>query len=165
MIFLLKFYKINLIEMNKTLLSVGIFFLIACSPYKKIVIPMSKIQTDNWVDKPEAMVISKLGPYKTKALNETGYILIFDYSSYNHTPQKIKAPANYQHNVNISNNNRQIIQPTTYVTTSAKPGLDVNQFEITKEKAMKFYFDKNKNVIYVDAIGYPDSVRYELRKK
>jgi outer membrane protein assembly factor BamE (lipoprotein component of BamABCDE complex) len=150
----------------KNLMFIGLFLLTACSPYKKIVIPMSKIQTNNWVDKPEAMVISKLGPYKTKALNETGYILIFDYSSYNHTPQKKPAPKNYQHNVNASvGNNRQIIQPTTYVTTSAKPGLDVNQFEIIKEKAMKFYFDKNKNVIYVDAIGYPDSVRYELRKK
>jgi hypothetical protein len=118
------------------------------------------------MDKPEAMVISKLGPYKTKTLNETGYVLLFDYSSYNHTPQKKPAPANYQHNVNASvGNNRQIIQPTTYVTTSAKPGLDVNKYEIIKEKAMKFYFDKNKNVIYVDAIGYPDSVRYELRKK
>ena len=150
----------------KNLIFIGLFLLTACSPYKKIVIPMSKIQTDNWGDNPEAMVISKLGPYKTKALNETGYILIFDYSSYNHTPQKKPAPKNYQHNVNASvGNNRQIIQPTTYVTTSAKPGLDVNQFEIIKEKAMKFYFDKNKNVIYVDAIGYPDSVRYELRKK
>jgi hypothetical protein len=152
--------------MNKNLFSLGIFLLIACSPYKKIVIPMSKIQTDNWVDKPESLVISKLGPYKTKTLNENGYTLIFDYSSYNHAPQKIQAPTNYQHNVNVNvNNSRQIIQPTTYVTTSAKPGLDVNKFEIIKEKAMKFYFDKNKNVIYVDAIGYPDSVRYELRKK
>ena len=145
---------------------IGLFFLIACSPYKKIIIPMSKIQTENWMDKPEAMVISKLGPYKTKTLNETGYVLLFDYSSYNHTPQKKPAPKNYQHNVNASvGNNRQIIQPTTYVTTSAKPGLDVNQFEIIREKAMKFYFDKIKNVIYVDAIGYPDSVRYEPRKK
>jgi hypothetical protein len=151
--------------MKKKLLSVGIFFLIACSPYKKIVIPMSKIQTENWMDKPEAMVISKLGPYKSKTLNETGYVLLFDYSSYNHTPQKAQAPTNnYQPNVSASNN-RQIIQPTTYVTTSAKPGLDVNKYEIIKEKAMKFYFDNNKNVIYVDAIGYPDSVRYELRNK
>jgi hypothetical protein len=150
----------------KNLMVIGLFFLIACSPYKKIIIPMSKIQTENWMDKPEAMVITKLGPYKTKTLNETGYVLLFDYSSYNHTPQKKPAPTNYQHNVNASvGNNRQIIQPTTYVTTSAKPGLDVNQFEIIREKAMKFYFDKNKNVIYVDAIGYPDSVRYELRKK
>jgi len=145
---------------------IGLFLLTACSPYKKIVIPMSKIQTENWIYKPEAIVISRLGPYKTKTLNETGYVLLFDYSSYNHTPQKKPAPTNYQHNVNASvGNNRQIIQPTTYVTTSAKPGLDVNQFEIIREKAMKFYFDKNKNVIYVDAIGYPDSVRYELRKK
>jgi hypothetical protein len=150
----------------KNLMVIGLFFLIACSPYKKIIITMSKIQTENWMDKPEAMVITKLGPYKTKTLNETGYVLLFDYSSYNHTPQKKPAPTNYQHNVNASvGNNRQIIQPTTYVTTSAKPGLDVNQFEIIREKAMKFYFDKNKNVIYVEAIGYPDSVRYELRKK
>jgi outer membrane protein assembly factor BamE (lipoprotein component of BamABCDE complex) len=151
--------------MIKKLLGIGIVILTACSPYKKIVIPMSEIQTDNWMDKPEALVISKLGPYKAKTMNETGYILLFDYSSYNHTPQKAQAPTNnYQPNVSVSNN-RQIIQPTTYVTTSAKPGLDVNKYEIIKEKAMKFYFDKNKNVIYVDAIGYPDSVRYELRKK
>jgi hypothetical protein len=150
--------------MIKKLLSIVIVILTGCSPYKKIVIPMSTLQTENWMDKPEAMVISKLGPYKTKTLNETGYILSFDYSSYNHTPQKAQTPTKYQPNVNAGNN-RQIIQPTTYVTTSAKPRLDVNQFEIIREKAMKFYFDKNKNVIYVDAIGYPDSVRYELRKK
>ena len=127
---------------------------------------MSTLQTENWMDNPEALVISKLGPYKTKTLNETGYVLLFDYSSYNHTPQKAQPPSNYQPNMNASvGRNGQLIQPTTYVTTSAKPRLDVNQFEIIKEKAMKFYFDKNKNVIYVDAIGYPDSVRYELRKK
>ncbi len=150
----------------KNLILIGLFLLTACSPYKKIVITMSKIQTENWMDKPEAMVISKLGPYKTKTLNETGYILLFDYSSYNHTPQKAQPPTNYEPNMNTNvRNNRQIIQPTTYVTSSAKPRLDINQFEIIKEKAMRFYFDKNKNVIYVDAIGYPDSVRYELRKK
>ena len=152
--------------MIKKLLSIGIVILTACSPYKKIVIPMSTLQTENWMDKPEAMVITKLGPYKTKTLNETGSVLLFDYSSYNHTPQKAQPPTNYQPNMNASvGRNGQLIQPTTYVTTSAKPRLDVNQFEIIKEKAMKFYFDKNKNVIYVDAIGYPDSVRYELRKK
>ena len=152
--------------MIKKLLSIGIIILTACSPYKRIVIPMSTLQTENWMDKPEAMVITKLGPYKTKTLNETGYVLLFDYSSYNHTPQKAQPPTNYQPNMNASvGRNGQLIQPTTYVTSSAKPRLDVNQFEIIKEKAMKFYFDKNKNVIYVDAIGYPDSVRYELRKK
>jgi hypothetical protein len=149
----------------KNLMVTSLLLLVACSPYKKIVIPMSKIQTENWIDKPEALVISKLGPYKSKTLNETGYVLLFDYSSYNHTPQKAQTPTNnYQPNMSVGNN-RQIIQPTTYVTTSAKPGLDVNKYEIIKEKAMRFYFDKNKNVIYVDAVGYPDSVRYELRNK
>ncbi len=150
----------------KNLILIGLFSLAACSPYKKIVIPMSTIQTENWMDKPESNVISKLGPYKTKTLNEMGYVLLFDYSSYNHTPQKAQPPKNYQPNMYASvGKNRQLIQPTTYVTSSAKPRLDINQFEIIKEKAMRFYFDKNKNIIYVDAIGYPDSVRYELRKK
>jgi hypothetical protein len=149
----------------KNLMVTSLLLLVACSPYKKIVIPMSTLQTENWIDKPEALVISKLGPYKSKTLNETGYVLLFDYSSYNHTPQKAQTPTNnYKPNMSVGNN-RQIIQPTTYVTTSAKPGLDVNKYEIIKEKAMKFYFDKNKNVIYVDAVGYPDSVRYELRNK
>lgn len=148
----------------KYFLLIGGTLLLACSSMKKVVIPMSKIQTDQWENKPEALVISKLGPYKTKILNETGYILIFDYSSYNHTPPKIQNTSkNYQANINAANN-IQIIQPTTYVTTSAKPGLDVNQFELIKEKTLKFYFDKNKNVLFVDAIGYPDSVRYEPRK-
>ena len=56
--------------MIKKLLSIGIVILTACSPYKKIVITMSNIQTENWIDKPESNVISKLGPYKTKTLNE-----------------------------------------------------------------------------------------------
>ena len=59
--------------MIKKLLSIGIVILTACSPYKKIVITMSNIQTENWIDKPESNVISKLGPYKTKTLNEMGY--------------------------------------------------------------------------------------------
>ena len=69
----------------------------------------------------------------------------------------------YQVDMDFSHN-RGVFPPTTYVTTSAKPGLDVNKFEIIKERVLKFYFDNNKKVMYVDAIGYPDSVRYELRK-
>ena len=148
----------------KNKLLIGLLLLAACSPYRKIVIPMSQIQTANWLDKPEDYVITKLGPYKTKTLNETGYILSFDYSTYNRSLKKNQTNDNYEVNVGPGNNG-QIIPPTTYVNTWAKPGLDVNQYEIIKEKVMKFYFNKNKNVIYVDAIGYPDSVRYELRKK
>jgi hypothetical protein len=32
-------------------------------------------------------------------------------------------------------------------------------------KYLEFYFDKNGKVTYVIASGYPDSIRYELRKK
>jgi hypothetical protein len=149
----------------KTTLLIGFLFLVACSPYKKIVIPMSQIQTLNWMDKSEDFVTTKLGPYKAKTLNEKGYVLLFDFSTYNRTPKKIKTPDNdYQVDMDFSHN-RGVFPPTTYVTTSAKPALDVNKFEIIKERVLKLYFDNNKKVMYVDAIGYPDSVRYELRKK
>ena len=48
----------------KYFLLIGGTLLLACSSMKKVVIPMSKIQTDQWENKPEALVISKLGPYK-----------------------------------------------------------------------------------------------------
>jgi hypothetical protein len=149
----------------KPILLVGLLFLVACSPYKKIVIPMSQIQTLNWMDKSEDFVTTKLGPYKAKSMNEKGYALLFDFSTYNRTPKKNNTSNNdYKVDMDFSQN-RGIFPPTTYVTTSAKPGLDVNKFEIIKERVLNFYFDNNKKVMYVDAIGYPDSVRYELRKK
>jgi hypothetical protein len=147
----------------KWLLMICIFFLTACSPYKKIVISMSKLQTDNWLNKSEPEVITKLGSYKNKTLNETGYMLLFDYSAYSRTP--IYIPAVNDIRPPVTNNNRQIIEPTQYVTTSARPALDNNRFNVINEKVLEFYFDKNKKVIYVNALGYPDSVRLELRHK
>lgn len=117
------------------------------------------------MDKSEDFVRTKLGPYKAKTMNEKGYVLLFDFSTYNRTSKKNNTTdSDYQVNMDFSQN-RGIFPPTTYVTTSAKPALDVNQFEIIKERVLKFYFDNNKKVMYVDAIGYPDSVRYEPRKK
>ncbi len=145
----------------KWLLIICIYSLTACSPYKKIVIPMSKMQTDNWLNKSETEVTAKLGGYKTKTLNEAGYMLLFDYSAYSRTPINIPAPSNIR--PTVTNNNRQIFEPTQYVTTSARPALDNNRFNVINEKVLEFYFDKNKKVIYVNALGYPDSIRYELR--
>ncbi len=122
---------------------------------------MSKLQTDNWLNKSEPEVITKLGSYKNKTLNETGYMLLFDYSAYSRTP--IYIPAVNDIRPPVTNNNRQIIEPTQYVTTSARPALDNNRFNVINEKVLEFYFDKNKKVIYVNALGYLDSVRYELR--
>lgn len=124
---------------------------------------MSKLQTDNWLNKTEAEVTSKLGPYKTKSIMDSGYMLLFDYSLYSRIPINIPAPSNIQ--PSVTNNNIQIIEPTHYVTTSARPALDNNQFKIIKEKVLEFYFDKNKKVIYVNAIGYPDSIRFVQKDK
>ncbi|MGI9138880.1 MAG: hypothetical protein ACR2IM_07555 [Sediminibacterium sp.] len=124
---------------------------------------MSKIQTNNWLNKSEAEVTSKLGPYKTKSIIDSGYMLLFDYSLYSRTPIYHPGPSNIQ--PSVTNNNIQIIEPTRYVTTSARPSIDNNQFKIIKEKVLEFYFDKNKKVTYVNAIGYPDSIKYELKNK
>lgn len=122
---------------------------------------MSKIQTETWLNKYETEVITKLGPYKSKAINESGYMLLFDYSSYSRTP--INIPSETKIQASINNNNRQIIEPTHYITASAKPAIDNNKFTVIKERVLEFYFDKNKKVIYVNAIGYPDSVRFEAK--
>lgn len=124
---------------------------------------MSKLQTDNWLNKSEPEVITKLGAYKNKTLNETGYMLLFDYSAYSRTPIYIPSTPTNNTRPTVTKNNRLIIEPTQYVTTSARPALDNNRFKVINEKVLEFYFDKNKKVIYVNALGYPDSVRYELR--
>jgi hypothetical protein len=151
----------------KKITTVFIYFIMACSPYKKIVINNSQIQTDHWINQTETSVIAQLGQFKTKKILESGYMLLFDYSTYRRTPANsyngpsIQAGSSNQ----VGGFNRQIIPPTNYVTTSAKPALDNNQFELVKQRMLEFYFDKNKNVMYVNAFGYPDSIRYELRKK
>ena len=40
-----------------------------------------------------------------------------------------------------------------------------NQLEVVNLKYLEFYFDKNGKVSYVLTSGYPDSIRYESRKK
>jgi len=153
----------------KKITTVLVFFIMACSPYKKIVINNSQIQTDHWFNQSEASVIARLGQYKTKKIIDSGYMLLFDYSTYRRTPSNnAYNGASIQASMNNRGggvNNRQIIAPTNYVTTSAKPVLYNNQFELVNQRMLEFYFDKNKNVMYVNAFGYPDSIRYELRKK
>ena len=156
--------------MKKRML-IGICFVIAsCSPTKKIVVTMSEIQTGRWTNQPEEQVIAKLGAFKHRENNEMGYMLLFDYSTY-FIPKKLPYTPNFQANV-AANGNSQVdkngmlrIPPTTYVTTSAKPASADNLKEYKNQKLLEFYFDKNKKVIYVNAVGYPDSVRYESRRK
>jgi hypothetical protein len=40
-----------------------------------------------------------------------------------------------------------------------------SQLEVVNLKYLEFYLDINDKVRYVIASGYPDSIRYELRKK
>ena len=138
---------------------------VACSPYKKVTISMSTIQTNNWSNKSEQAVISSFGNYKRKEKIDSGYKLSFDYSSY-------RAPSNkiYTKSYNVSNSNIVDKKGNLLVKrTDAMPNNNMQnyntQLEVVNLKYLEFYFNKNGKVSYVIAVGYPDSVRYELRKK
>ncbi len=140
--------------------------LVSCSPYKKIIVSMSEIQSKNWLGKSEEEVIIKLGPFKNKTIVENGYKLFFDYSTYR-VPINIASSYSYTANVpnyNMVNNKGRLVSSsssnTTTIRTTAGPLL-----EIVKERTLYFFFNKDKKVNYVYANGYPDSIRYELRKK
>ncbi len=138
---------------------------VACSPYKKVTISMSKIQTNNWFNKSEQAVISSFGNYKRKEKIDSGYKLSFDYSSY-----RVPNNKTYANNYNVSNSNivdnkgNLLVQRTGAMPNKSAQNYNT-QLEVVNLKYLEFYFDKNGKVSYVIASGYPDSVRYELRKK
>lgn len=150
---------------------IAIFYLatlcFSCSPYKKIIVSMSEIQTKNWLDKSEEEVIMKLGPFKNKIIVENGYKLFFDYSTYR---VPINISSSYSYTANVSNRNMvnskgaltsaSSSYAATPIRTTAGPLL-----EIVKERTLYFFLNNDKKVNYVLANGYPDSIRYELRKK
>ena len=138
---------------------------VACSPYKKVTISMSKMQTNNWLNKSEQAVISSFGNYKRKEKIDSGYKISFDYSSY-----RVPTNKTYTNNYNISNNDAIDNKGNLLLQrTDAMPNKTVQnyntQLEVINLKYLEFYFDYNGKVLYVIASGYPDSIRYELRKK
>ena len=139
-----------------------LIFFISCSPYKKIKITMSEIQTKNWLNKSEDEVTTKLGKFKRKEVLESGYKLLFDFSTYRVPKNSNYRPSAPSYNV-VDNQGRRIGTQTntnTVTTSYANPLL-----ETVNQKILEFYFDNNKKVSYVFALGYPDSIRYELRRK
>ena len=151
--------------MSKSFKLFIIILLAACSPYKKVTITMSEIQTNNWINKSEQEVVSRFGNYKRKEKIESGYKISFDYSSYRIPNNKI-----YPNNYNISNNNivdnkgNLLVQRTDAVPNKIVQNYN-SQLEVVNLKYLEFYLDINDKVRYVIASGYPDSIRYELRKK
>jgi hypothetical protein len=123
------------------------------------------MQTNNWLNKSEQDVISSLGNYKRKEKIDSGYKISFDYSSYRVPNNKI-----YTKSYNISNTNivdkkgNLLVQRTEAMPNNNMQNYN-NQLEVVNLKYLEFYFDKNRKVSYVLASGYPDSIRYELRKK
>ena len=129
---------------------------------------MSQLHTINWQNKTEAEVISKFGQYKRKESLSQGYKIIFDYSTYI-IPKKIAVANDYSihfsNNIPIDNQGRMQQQRTDFTSNSNKSS-SINQLqEIANLKTLEFFFNQNNKVSYVIANGFPDSIRYEIRKK
>lgn len=151
--------------MNKSFKILIIILFVGCSPYKKVTISMSEIQTNNWVSKSEQEVTSKFGAYKRKEKIETGYKISFDYSSYRIPNNKINTNNYSRSNDRVVDNKGNLLANHTDIMPNSNAQNYNSQLEVVNLKYLEFYFDKNEKVSYVVASGYPDSIRYELRKK
>ena len=138
---------------------------VSCSPYKKVTISMSTIQTNNWNNKSEQDVISSFGNYKRKEKIDSGYKISFDYSSYRVPSNKIYTKSYSISNINIVDKKGNLLVQRTDAMPNNNMQNYNTQLEVINLKYLEFYFDKNGKVSYVLTSGYPDSIRYELRKK
>jgi len=126
---------------------------------------MSEMQTNNWLNKSEQDVISSLGNYKRKEKIDSGYKISFDYSSYRVPNNKIYTKSYNISNINIVDKKGNLLVQRTDAMPNNNMQNYNNQLEVVNLKYLEFYFDKNGKVSYVLTSGYPDSIRYELRKK
>jgi hypothetical protein len=139
----------------KPLLSVFLFAaLIACSPYKKVVLTASDRLTKKWKGTSEEIVSTAYGVYKRKASSPDGYFLLFDYSYASGAP---KRSGDYQ--VKVSNQ-----RTTPMLPPPADPYNNTGNASDSVIRRVVFYFDQSQHVQYVDATGFPDSVYYVKRK-
>jgi hypothetical protein len=106
-----------------------------------------------------------LGNYKRKEKIDSGYKISFDYSSYRVPNNKIYTKSYNISNINIVDKKGNLLVQRTDAMTNNNMQNYNNQLEVVNLKYLEFYFDKNRKVSYVLASGYPDSIRYELRKK
>lgn len=140
----------------KPLLPVILFIcLIACSPYKKIVLSASDRLTENWKGAPEMKVNAAYGSYKKRIILGDGYLLSFDYS------YALRSGTERSGTVQVKVSN----QPSSPMLPRPDNSYD-NQKSVADSviKRIDFFFDKSQHVQYVEAIGFPDSVYYVKRK-
>ena len=141
--------------MKSLLPAILITCLLACSPYKKVVLSDSDRLTKNWKGVSETNVLKAYGAYKHKYPASDGYLLSFDYS-YASRPAPA-ASGNIQ--VKASNQRSSPMLPSSQDSYSGqRTGVD------SVIKRIDFFFDKSQHVQYVQTIGFPDSVYYIKRK-
>lgn len=145
--------------MSRIIYSCIAVLLLACSPYKKVTVTMSEIQTNKWKGATEATVLDALGEYKKKEPDENGYSLLFDYS---HTTVSKLYNAKDAISIRANNKPAQGLTPRDNPPRSDPAARTYSTDQTVKQ--MEFHFDKTNHVTVVYAQGYPDSVSYVKRK-
>ncbi len=117
---------------------------------------MSDQLTSRWKDASETMVISKMGPYKSKVEQGEGYVIRFDYS-YAHV-EAVKSKSPIQVKAAFSSSINSLTPRNNDMNTGPRSAED------SVIKFIDFYFNKLQRVHSVYAAGYPDSVYYVKRR-
>lgn len=110
------------------------------------------------------MLFQVLATIKEKKI-DSGYKISFDYSSYRVPSNKIYTKSYSISNINIVDKKGNLLVQRTDAMPNNNMQNYNTQLEVINLKYLEFYFDKNGKVSYVLTSGYPDSIRYELRKK
>jgi hypothetical protein len=134
-----------------------LIFLIACSPYKKIVLSASDRLTKNWKGASQASVNTAYGTYKRKVILPDGYLLSFDYSYSLKSFPASSQSGNFQ--ARITENRSSPMLPPATNPYNGQTGVADSVIH-----RIDFVFDTSQHVKYVEAIGLPDSVYYVKRK-
>jgi hypothetical protein len=148
---------------NKFLILFVLLF--ACSPYKKVTISMSEIQTKSWMGKSESDIVNQLGNYKQRDIIDRGFKLIYDYSTYRMPVKPNGVTVGISNNQILDNRGNLMVSRMDARSNNMTTNYRNQQLEAVKVKVLEFYLDKDKKVEFVNALGYPDSIHFELRRK
>ena len=139
----------------KSICAILFIYLIACSPYKKVILTASDRLTKTWQGATEQSVSKTYGYYKEKSILADGYLIRFDYSYL--LPVTLKKSSEVQ--VRASTQQSSPMLPRSNESYSKTGSSDDSVI-----RRLVFYFDKTQHVQSVIATGFPDTVYYVKRK-
>ncbi len=134
---------------------------VACSPYKKTTLTAGQYLTNRWKGADEITVTKAIGTYQSRAEEDKGFMMLFDYSYTLVNKNSTAVPVNKGLQVgNFDSKNNPILanKTPTYIPDNRN-----RSSENRVVKFMEFHFDSTRRVKYVYAEGFPDSVYYVKR--